>query len=287
MKTKGVRERVLKYVGVVLRPVPPPEADRLADAFIKELEKEGVKVWRGIVPDTGAFAKVVPDLDLVFVFGGDGTILHTAKTAALYGVPITGVDFGRFGFLAELDPATALEKVPAFVEGQHWLEERAMLKAQLVRNEAVLGEYLGLNDIVVGRSFLSGVIDVKLDVDGTALTTYIGDGVIVSTATGSTAYSLATGGPVIAPTMRAMAISAIAPHLSLLGHLIVPETSTVTLYVGTRKGASVTIDGQPDFSIQDKDMINITKAPNIAYFARLQPRQYFYDTLATRLRRGG
>jgi NAD+ kinase len=287
MQTKGVRERVLKYVGVVLRPVPPPEADRLADAFIKELEKEGVKVWRGIVPDTGAFAKVVPDLDLVFVFGGDGTILHTAKTAALHGVPITGVDFGRFGFLAELDPATALEKVPAFVEGRHWLEERAMLKAQLVRNGAVLGEYLGLNDIVVGRSFLSGVIDVKLDVDGTALTTYIGDGVIVSTATGSTAYSLATGGPVIAPTMRAMAISAIAPHLSLLGHLIVPETSTVTLYVGTRKGASVTIDGQPDFSIQDKDMINITKAPNVAYFARLQPKQYFYDTLANRLRRGG
>jgi NAD+ kinase len=202
-------------------------------------------------------------------------------------VPITGVDFGRFGFLAELDPATALEKVPAFVEGRHWLEERAMLKAQLVRNGAVLGEYLGLNDIVVGRSFLSGVIDVKLDVDGTALTTYIGDGVIVSTATGSTAYSLATGGPVIAPTMRAMAISAIAPHLSLLGHLIVPETSTVTLYVGTRKGASVTIDGQPDFSIQDKDMINITKAPNVAYFARLQPKQYFYDTLANRLRRGG
>lgn len=278
---------MLKYVGVVLRPVPPPEADRLADAFIKELEKEGVKVWRGIVPDTGEFARVVPELDLVFVFGGDGTILHSAKTAAVYGVPITGVDFGRFGFLAELDPATALEKVPAFVRGEHWLEERAMLKAQLVRNEAVLGEYLGLNDIVVGRSFLSGVIDVKLDVDGTALTTYIGDGVIVSTATGSTAYSLATGGPVIAPTMRAMAISAIAPHLSLLGHLVVPETSTVTLYVGTRKGASVTIDGQPDFSIQDKDMINITKAPNVAYFARLQPRQYFYDTLANRLRRGG
>lgn len=278
---------MLKYVGVVLRPVPPPEADRLADAFIKELEKEGVKVWKGIMPDTGEFARVVPELDLVFVFGGDGTILHAAKTAAVHGVPITGVDFGRFGFLAELDPATALEKVPAFVQGEHWLEERAMLKAQLIRHDSLVGEYMGLNDIVVGRSFLSGVIDVKLDVDGSPLTTYIGDGVIVSTATGSTAYSLATGGPVIAPTMRAMAISAIAPHLNLLGHLIVPESSTVSLYVGTRKGASVTIDGQPDFSIEDKDMLNITNAPIKAYFARLQPKQYFYETLATRLRRGG
>ena len=278
---------MLKYVGVVLRPVPPPEADRLAEAFSRELEKEGVKVWRGIVPDTGEFAKVVPELDLVFVFGGDGTILHAAKTAAMHGKPITGVDFGRFGFLAELDPATALEKVPAFVSGKHWLEERAMLKAQLIRHNKVVGEYVGLNDIVVGRSFLSGVIDVKLDVDGSPLTTYIGDGVIVSTATGSTAYSLATGGPVVAPTMRAMVISAIAPHLNLLGHLVVPESSTVTLYVGTRKGASVTIDGQPDFSIEDQDMLHITNSPNNAYFARLQPKQYFYNTLADRLRRGG
>ena len=90
------------------------------------------------MPDTGEFAKVVPELDLVFVFGGDGTILHAAKTAAVHGVPITGVDFGRFGFLAELDPATALEKVPAFVQGKHWLEERAMLKAQLIRHDSLL-----------------------------------------------------------------------------------------------------------------------------------------------------
>ncbi|HEX2916687.1 MAG TPA: NAD(+)/NADH kinase [Chloroflexia bacterium] len=280
-------ESVLKNVGVVLRPNPPQEADELSRAFTHELEGHGVNVWRGTVPDSGEFEKKVKELDLVFVFGGDGTILHAAKIAAYHGVPITGVDFGRFGFLAELDPRTALDKVPDFVHGKHWLEERAMLKAQLVRHNNVVGEYLALNDIVVGRSFLSGVIDVKLDVDGSAITTYIGDGLIVSTATGSTAYLLATGGPVIAPTMRVIAISAIAPHLSHLSHLIVPESSVVTLYVGTRKGASVTIDGQPDFSILDKDVLNVSNAPHVAYFARLQPKSYFYATLATRLRRGG
>jgi NAD+ kinase len=278
---------VLKKVGVVLRPAPPTAADELATAFTKKLEKEGVEVWRGTAPDTGEFEKIVRELDLVFVFGGDGTILHTAKIAAAHGVPITGVDFGRFGFLAELDPKTALEKVPAFVRGEHWLEERATLQASLIRHGQTVGVYLALNDIVVGRSFLSGVIDVKLDINGAAVTTYIGDGVIVSTATGSTAYSLATNGPVIAPTMRTIAISAIAPHLSLLGHLVVPESSTVTLYVGTRKGASVTIDGQPDFSIEDQDVVNIINGPHIAYFARLQPKNYFYLTLANRLRRGG
>ena len=275
----------LKNVGLVLRPNPPKEADDLATAFGEELARAGVKTWRGIAPDNGEFSRAVPEMDLVFAFGGDGTILHAAKTAAAHGVPITGVDFGRFGFLAELDPKTALEKVPLFARGDYWLEERAMLKAELIRQDQTLGEYIALNDIVVGRAFLSGVIDVKLDVDGSAVTTYIGDGVIVSTATGSTAYSLATGGPVIAPTMRTIAVSAIAPHLSLLGHLLVPETATVTLYVGTRKGASVTIDGQPDFSIQDKDVVNISNAPHVAYFARVQPKHYFYQTLADRLRR--
>ncbi len=276
---------MLKKVGLVLRPSPPKEADDLATAFGQEFSKAGVEVWRGIAPDTGEFMKVVQDFDLVFAFGGDGTILHAAKTAAAHGVPIVGVDFGRFGFLAELNPKTALAQVPLFVKGDFWLEERAMLKATLLRQGQAVGEYIALNDIVVGRAFLSGVIDVKLEVDGSAVTTYIGDGVIVSTATGSTAYSLATGGPVIAPTMRTIAISAIAPHLSLLGHLLVPETATVTMYVGTRKGASVTIDGQPDFSIEDKDVLNVSNAPHVAYFARVQPKHYFYQTLADRLRR--
>lgn len=276
---------MLKNVGVVLRPNPPAAAEELANAFTKKLEAFGVTVWRGIVPDQGEFAAAVSQMDLVFAFGGDGTILQAAKTAAFRGVPTTGVDFGRFGFLAELDPATALDKVEAFVRGEHWLEERAMLKASLVRQGQTVGEYLALNDIVVGRSFLSGVIDVKLDVDSEAVTTYIGDGLIVSTATGSTAYTLAAGGPVIAPNMRVIAITAIAPHLSLLSQLIVPESSLITLYVGTRKGASVTIDGQPDFSIEDKDMLNISNNSHAAYFARLQPKQYFYKTLANRLRR--
>lgn len=278
---------MIKNVGVVLRPAPPKAAEELAAAVCQKLQQEGVKVWNGIVPDNGEFAQRVPEMDLVFAFGGDGTILHAAKIAAAHGVPITGVDFGRFGFLAELEPGTTLEKISAFVNGEHWLEERAMLQAQLVRHGEVIGDYVALNDIVVGRSFLSGVIDVKLDVDGSSVTTYIGDGVIVSTATGSTAYNLAVGGPVVAPTMPVMVVSAIAPHLSHLGHLIVPESSTVTLYVGTRKGASVTIDGQPDFSIEDKDMLNISTAPHVAYFARVQPKHYFYETLATRLRRGG
>ncbi len=276
---------MLKNVGVVLRPAPPKEAEELAGAFSKKLEKEGIQVWRGTVPDNGEFEQVVAGFDLVFAFGGDGTILHAAKIAAAHGVPITGVDFGRFGFLAELDPKTALDKVSGFVRGEHWLEERATLQATIIRQGETVGQYLALNDIVVGRSFLSGVIDVKLDIDGAAVTTYIGDGVIVSTATGSTAYLLATGGPVIAPTMRVIAISAIAPHLSLLGHLVVPETSAITLYVGTRKGASVTVDGQPDFSIEDKDVLNVTSGPHVAYFARLQPKHYFYQTLANRLRR--
>jgi NAD+ kinase len=278
---------VLKKVGLVIRPNPPALAQQLYEAFDKKLKEQGVEVWRGSMPDTGAFGQAVKELDLVFAFGGDGTILSTAKIAAPHSVPITGVDFGRLGFLAELDPKIALDQIPAFVRREYWLEERAMLQAQIIRQGEVIADYLALNDIVIGRAHLSGVIDVTVNIDNTEVTTYIGDGVIVSTATGSTAYSLAVGGPVIAPTMRVVTLSAIAPHLSLLGHMIVPETSTVRLHVGTRKGAAVTVDGSPDESVMDKDVVLVRNSPHSSQFARLQPANYFYETLATRLRRGG
>lgn len=277
----------VKQVAVVSRPVPPPAAEELADAVVARLEKENVKVWRGIVPDSGDLANVISDMDLVFALGGDGTILHTAKIAASANVPIVGVDFGRFGFLAELNPSETLAKLPLYLHGNFWLEERQMLQAEITRHGNKVGEYQALNDIVVGRNALSGIIDVRLNINEEHVTTYIGDGVIISTATGSTAYNLATGGPVLAPTMKAIVISAIAPHLSNLSHLVLPESVTVHLDIGTRKGASVTIDGQPDFSIEDQDMVSIKNGPHFAHFARVQSKSYFYKTLANRLRRGG
>jgi NAD+ kinase len=224
---------------------------------------------------------------MVFALGGDGTILQAANIAAAHRVPIVGVDFGRFGFLAEITPQDTLDNLLRFIRKEHWIEERAMLQAELLRNDEKVGQFQALNDIVVGRAFLSGVIEVLLKIDGEYVTTYIGDGLVVSTATGSTAYNLATNGPVLAPQLRAIVLAAIAPHLSLLGHLVVPRTSIITLHVGTRKGASVTIDGQPDFQIEDKDVLTITNSTNSAYFARLQSKTYFYQNLAKRLRRGG
>lgn len=277
----------MKQVAVVSRPAPTLVAQELADGVVAKFEKDGVKVWRGIVPDSGDFASAVSEMDMVFALGGDGTILHAGKIAAASHVPIVGVDFGRFGFLAELNPSETLAKLPLFIKGDFWLEERQMLQAEILRHGEIVGVYQALNDIVVGRDNLSGVIDVRLGINEEHVTTYIGDGVVVSTATGSTAYNLATGGPVVSPTMRAVIISAIAPHLSHLGHLVVSESDVVHLYVGTRKGASVTIDGQPDFSIEDQDILNISNGPHVAYFARVQSKSYFYKTLANRLRRGG
>lgn len=277
----------MKQVAVVSRPAPPPAAQELADAMERLLVQAGVKVWRGIVPDNGEFSRAVGECEMVFALGGDGTILQAANIASVHRVPIVGVDFGRFGFLAEISPQDTLANLPRFVHGEHWVEERAMLQAELLRNEEKVGQFQALNDIVVGRAFLSGVIEVMLKIDGEYVTTYIGDGLIVSTATGSTAYNLATNGPVLAPELRAIVLAAIAPHLSLLGHLVVPRTSIITLHVGTRKGASVTIDGQPDFQIEDKDVLTVTNSPNSAYFARLQSKTYFYQNLANRLRRGG
>lgn len=224
-------------------------------------------------------------LDLIFAFGGDGTILRAARSAAPLQTPIFGVNMGRVGFLTEITPDQIEEKVPALLEGHYWIEKRSTLHCELWREGRQLHWFRALNDVVASRAALSRVVNCTLIVNGHKVTSYVADGVIVATATGSTAYSMAAGGPIIHPEMRSVVVTPISPYLTIVKSLILPEDSQIELDITTDDEAFMTVDGQAHVRLQDGDAICITIAADSCLFARIQPRGYFAATLTARLRR--
>lgn len=223
--------------------------------------------------------------DLAITLGGDGTILRAARACAPARVPILGVKLGRVSFLSEIDPEQFDAR--ALVDDAYWIEERTMLHAICTRSNTTLGEFEAMNDVVVGRGKLARVIRLATFIDGDFLTTFVADGAIVSTATGSTAYVFATGGPILAPEVKTLVLVPIAPYLSQVKSLVLPEGSRVLFRLQTDHRAILTIDGQIDIELEDGDEVAVEASKYVARFARLQPRTYFYGTLVERLRERG
>jgi NAD+ kinase len=275
-----------------------PDSQPLARAIGESAERLGLTAWLGSARDEEGLRRQVADLDLLIILGGDGTLLRAARLGSPHGVLLLGVNLGQLGFLAELTPAEVASALPKILEGHYWVEERLMLRGRVRRTkdegrktkDEVQTSHLGpaeyfdaLNDIVVGRGSLSRTVRVEARIDGDYLTTYVADGVIVATPTGSTAYSLAAGGPILEPELKNLLLTPIAPHLTVVHSLVLPSTAEVALRVATDHPASVTIDGQIDLPLQDGDTVIVTASPHVSRFVRLQPKAYFYRTLLERL----
>jgi NAD+ kinase len=277
------RGKPVKRIGLLVHP-KLPRAQELAQALWAELEGRGASPWLASAWDEAGIKERIAHLDLLVTLGGDGTILRVARVAAPCGVPILGINFGRRGFLAEIEPEEALEKVPLVLEGDCWLEERMMLQAELFRGGERLGTYEALNDVFVGRGAMPKVVRLAVSIDGNSLTTYVADGTLVATPTGSTAYSLAAGGPVIAPQMRSLLFVPIVPHLTPVHSLVLPPEARVRVQIFTDYDAVLTIDGQVNVELRDGDSVEATASPHTTPFIRLQPRSRFYETLLEKLR---
>ncbi len=273
----------LKRIGLLFHPYIP--STRVVAAEIGDfLEQRGKEAWVASSWDEPAARRFLDSTDLLIALGGDGTLLRAGRLAAGYGVPILGVNMGRLGFLAEISPDTWQEALGRVLEGDYWLEERLMLDAEVHRDGQMLGTYRALNDVVVSRGTLARVIRVTAHVDGGRLTTYIADGVIVSTPTGSTGYALAAGGPILPPQLKNMLIIAIAPHLSLDRAVVLDEGSEVWLDVETDHQVILTVDGQFEVEMRHGDRLIVRASPYAARFVRLREPSYFYRTLMERLR---
>jgi NAD+ kinase len=223
--------------------------------------------------------------NLAIVLGGDGTILHIARICALAHVPIIGVNFGRVGFLSELEPDEIEEKLPLYLDKDPsvWVDRRAMLQAILEQN-GQREEFLALNDIVLARGKWPRGVEIHTWIDDFFYSESFTDGTIVSTATGSTAYNLAVSGPLLHPQVESTVITPIAPHLASDRSLIVPPKATIRLQIfsGTQDGV-FSADGQMNRELKNGAIVTVHKSQYVTQFLRRRPPTYFYQIINAKL----
>lgn len=277
-----------RAVGIVSRE-RSDAASALAATLEARLRAEGRTVWSAAHPrDEAEIEAQLPGTDVVLVLGGDGSILSAARLCAPREIPLLGVNFGRVGFLTELEPSEVDEKLPLYLGGDYWLDERSMLQAELGPELGAGPErqrFIALNDIVVVRGAAPRVIRVKVWLDGHYYNTTVADGVIVSTATGSTAYNLAAGGPILHPQVRSSVLTPIAPHLAADRSLILEPQAIITLELqGDSDGALLSADGQITRTITPGAQVTISAHAHVTRFLRRRPPTYFYRVLAAKLR---
>lgn len=274
--------RPIRAVAVLDHPKVPATGE-VASEIAAVLSTWNVRAFRATTWDTAAVEAIITAVDLVIVLGGDGSLLRAARLAAPHGKLVTAVNMGRLGFLSEMRPDNWRDVLPGMLGGDYWIEERLMLRAEASRGGETLAVREALNDIVIGRGTLARVVRLQVKLDGTAFTTYACDGLIVASPTGSTAYALAAGGPILPPTLRNMILVPIAPHLSLDKPVVLAPTSTVEARISTDHQAILTVDGQNETTLQSDDVVKVGASNRAALFARVQPPEYFYRTLMARL----
>jgi len=224
--------------------------------------------------------------ELVIVLGGDGTILHAARLCAQVDVPILGVDFGRVGFLSELEPGELFHELNHYLRGDNsvWMDNRSMLRAD-IQQDGQDETFLALNDIVIARGTWPRMVQVRVCIDAYFYNTTYADGIILSTATGSTAYNMAVGGPLLHPQVESIVITPIAPHLAFDRALILPPHATITLqiFTGSQNGV-FSADGQMNREIKDGATVLVQKSEYVTKFLRRKPPTYFYQIINAKLR---
>ena len=276
----------MNKIGVLYHP-KIESACTLAKKLQEFLASNGVSVWLCSAWDGEEARAHLDDTDLILSVGGDGTILRAAQAVVPDSTPITGINLGKLGFMTELSADEAMDKLPVLLAGEGWIDERAMLEAELVATGQE-GEpsrmFYALNDVVVARGAIARVVYVEASIDGEPLTTYKGDGVIVATATGSTGYSLSAGGPILYPQAKEFLLLPILPHLSLAYPMVLPSTAVVKLRVATAHQATLSIDGHINLPLPTGTTITVKHSANKARFLRIHSEAFFYSSLEQRLK---
>jgi NAD+ kinase len=224
-------------------------------------------------------AALVTQVDMVVVLGGDGTLLSVADAigAAGTGVPMIGVNFGSLGFLTEVTLPELYSSLDAALDGRARVEERMMLQSTTLRQGATVADHIALNDVVITKGARSRMIDLSVSIGDEFVTRVKADGLIVATPTGSTAYNLAAGGPIVQPTLDALLLTPIAPHTLTNRPIVIPATAPVRVQplIEDRDEVFVTFDGQAGFQLEANDEIRICRAERMLRLIRPSTRSYF------------
>jgi len=231
----------------------------------------------------GILQNELPGTDLLVCFGGDGTILHASREATRFDIPVLGVNLGSIGFIAELERGE-LALLAEIAQGRYLLEERMLLQVKVLRGGVTVAEDLALNDAVFSKYSASRVAELEVLADGMVITRLMGDGVIVCTPTGSTAYSMSAGGPIVEPTSQGIMITPVCAHQLTARSIVLDSSRTVTVRLpkGSRKTLHLSVDGGRGIRIGAGDQVEICRSKQVARFARLKDRN-FYQVLNQKL----
>jgi Predicted sugar kinase len=272
-------------------------ASRFADQLVQKLQNDGHQIR--IIDISKEEAKestseltsdcdssVLQDCDLILVLGGDGTIVHAARMSACIGVPIVGIDFGRVGFLTELAPDDVARDLDYYLDGDKsvWVDKRTMLHTVL-EQDGKKEEFLALNDVVIARGTWPRGVQVRIWIDDYFYNTSYADGMLISTATGSTAYNMAVGGPLLHPQVQSMVLTPIAAHLASDRSLVVQPEAKIKLQIFTNSQTGVfSADGQLNREVQNGAFITVSKSEYVTRFLRRRPPTHFYQVINAKLR---
>jgi NAD+ kinase len=260
-----------------------PESVTEAASIQAWLSQRGIEAAHGTLDDAGLRKRVKEnDFDLMVAVGGDGTLLRASHLAAPVGLPILGINLGRLGFLIQVGQKEWAEALERLLQGDFWIEQRMMLRAEHVRSGEPQGNWHALNEIVVTRGQYVRPVHVSASVDGHLLTTYVADGLIAATATGSTAYALAAGGPILPPELRNILLVPIAPHLSVDRAVVLSEGSSVSIRLTEGEGV-ISVDGQIPVGLAEGDQIEVRAGEYGARFVRFGDPGYFYRNLTAHM----
>lgn len=256
------------------------EAIQEAEKIARFLKDHGVREAHGLLYDEELRREVrAGEFDVLIALGGDGTMLRAGHLGGPCGIPILGINLGKFGFLTEVRRDRWPKMLQQLLEGNYWLERRMTLCAEHWRGDEKLGDWEVLNEVVVGRGQYVRPVGLIAHVDGRYLTTYVADALIASTPTGSTAYAMAAGGPILPPELRNILIVPVAPHLSIEQAIVLAEGSSVSITVKTDHDAVVCADGQHPVSMADGDRVEARAGDHNVEFIRFQDPGYFYRNL--------
>ena len=228
------------------------------------------------IEGAGSTEQLAVGAELAVALGGDGTLLQAARVFSRHGVPILGVNLGRLGFLTDTGPEQMLEVLERVLAGDYRVEERLMLSAEVHRRGEVIGPRIAFNDIVLNKGALAQVIRLETRVNDRFVSSHRADGIIVATPTGSTAYGLAAGGPIIEPTTDVLLVAPICPHILTNRPLIISGGSIVDCILVEERGeVFLTIDGQEGFPLESGDRVRVTRAPHRARLIHCASQDFF------------
>jgi NAD+ kinase len=284
---------MIRSAGIICKPLKDVVA-AMVPGLVVWLQQHNVEVLvdeeTAACADCHVRALPRPDLadkiDLLIVLGGDGTLLSAARALNGHQVPILAVNLGGLGFLTSVTREELYPVLERVLEGKHKTSQRMMLNAQIIRNGSPAEQQVALNDAVINKAALARMLDFDVYVDGSQIGRYRADGLIVATPTGSTAYSLAAGGPILHPHLDAFVITPICPHMLTNRPLVIPDTSRVEIDIAAaEEPVYLTLDGQVGFQLQAEDRVGISKSESRVYFVQ-SPQKTYYEVLRSKLRWG-